>query len=46
MNAQTGGTAEVVGTPAGEARITWHHAKKAHTVLALGHGAAWRHRGP
>ncbi|WP_326688065.1 MULTISPECIES: alpha/beta family hydrolase [unclassified Streptomyces] len=39
MNAQTGGTAEVVGTPAGEARITWHHAKKAHTVLALGHGA-------
>ncbi|MBO8192593.1 hydrolase [Streptomyces oryzae] len=35
--------AETVATPAGDARITWHRvkhpAKKAHTVLALGHGA-------
>ncbi|MET9858422.1 alpha/beta family hydrolase [Streptomyces smyrnaeus] len=31
---------EKVVTPAGEARITWHPAgRKAHTVLALGHGA-------
>ncbi|MGP3972857.1 alpha/beta hydrolase family protein [Streptomyces sp. 8N114] len=30
---------EKIATPAGEARITWHPAKKAHTVLALGHGA-------
>ncbi|MEU2608085.1 alpha/beta hydrolase family protein [Streptomyces albus] len=42
MNAHTptdGGRTETVGTPAGEARITWYDAKKAHTVLALGHGA-------
>ncbi|MFI8851562.1 alpha/beta family hydrolase [Streptomyces sp. 891-h] len=31
--------AETVTTPVGEARITWHPAPKAHTVLALGHGA-------
>lgn len=30
---------EMAGTPAGEARITWHTAEKAHAVLALGHGA-------
>ncbi|MGW8847619.1 alpha/beta hydrolase family protein [Streptomyces xiamenensis] len=30
---------ETVHTPAGEARITWHRAAKARTVLALGHGA-------
>lgn len=30
---------EVVETPAGDARITWHPAPRAHTVLALGHGA-------
>ncbi|MEU3194156.1 hydrolase, partial [Streptomyces sp. NPDC006992] len=30
---------ETVATPAGEARITWHDARPAHTVLALGHGA-------
>ncbi|UNS98858.1 hydrolase [Streptomyces tubbatahanensis] len=34
-----GGRIETVATPAGQARITWHDAKKAHTVLALGHGA-------
>ncbi|MCZ7416633.1 MULTISPECIES: alpha/beta hydrolase family protein [unclassified Streptomyces] len=31
--------AEDVGTPAGPARVTWHRASGAHTVLALGHGA-------
>ncbi|MDJ1135570.1 alpha/beta hydrolase family protein [Streptomyces iconiensis] len=36
---ETAGTAETVSTPAGTARITWHRAKNAHTVLALGHGA-------
>ncbi|MFB4196916.1 alpha/beta hydrolase family protein [Streptomyces carpaticus] len=30
---------ETVHTPAGEARITWHRAARARTVLALGHGA-------
>ncbi|WP_405678606.1 hydrolase [Streptomyces sp. NBC_00868] len=30
---------ESVDTPAGEARITWHTARKARLVLALGHGA-------
>ncbi|MER7399732.1 alpha/beta family hydrolase [Streptomyces sp. NPDC000151] len=30
---------ETVGTPAGEARITWHHAQDARTVLAVSHGA-------
>jgi len=30
---------EIVGTPAGEARITWHTAGTAYAVLALGHGA-------
>ncbi|MBW5486587.1 hydrolase, partial [Streptomyces bambusae] len=28
-----------VPTPAGEARITWHDARAARLVLALGHGA-------
>ncbi|WP_419997690.1 alpha/beta family hydrolase [Streptomyces boninensis] len=32
-------TAERVSTPAGDARITWHRAKKARLTLALGHGA-------
>lgn len=36
---ETAGTAETVETPPGTARITWHAAKDAHTVLALGHGA-------
>ncbi|MFF5702073.1 alpha/beta family hydrolase [Streptomyces sp. NPDC012794] len=30
---------ESVATPAGEARITWHTARAARLVLALGHGA-------
>ncbi|MFJ6936798.1 alpha/beta family hydrolase [Streptomyces sp. NPDC101132] len=30
---------ETVDTPAGEARITWHPARAARLVLALGHGA-------
>ncbi|MEV6289305.1 alpha/beta family hydrolase [Streptomyces sp. NPDC051896] len=30
---------EIVETDAGTARITWHRAKKARLVLALGHGA-------
>ncbi|MCH6162456.1 alpha/beta hydrolase family protein [Streptomyces marispadix] len=30
---------ETVPTPAGDARITWHDATAARTVLALGHGA-------
>lgn len=30
---------EIVDTPAGDARITWHHADAARCVLALGHGA-------
>ncbi|MFI0814508.1 alpha/beta family hydrolase [Streptomyces sp. NPDC021098] len=32
-------TTETVPTPAGDARITWHHASGAHTVLAVSHGA-------
>ncbi|MFH9087996.1 alpha/beta family hydrolase [Streptomyces sp. NPDC017673] len=32
-------TTQTVGTDAGEARITWHPAKKARLVLAVGHGA-------
>lgn len=30
---------EIVDTPAGDARITWHTAERARSVLALGHGA-------
>ncbi|MEV7087155.1 alpha/beta family hydrolase [Streptomyces sp. NPDC093085] len=30
---------KIVETPAGDARITWHHAEDARLVLALGHGA-------
>ncbi|KUF16178.1 alpha/beta hydrolase family protein [Streptomyces silvensis] len=30
---------EIVGTGAGDARITWHPARRARHVLALGHGA-------
>lgn len=32
-------TTEIVGTEAGDARITWHTAGRARLVLALGHGA-------
>ncbi|MFF7094624.1 alpha/beta family hydrolase [Streptomyces rubradiris] len=32
-------TTETVGTEAGEARITWHPARKARLVLAVSHGA-------
>ncbi|MFF5584582.1 alpha/beta hydrolase family protein [Streptomyces hygroscopicus] len=36
----TGGvTAETVPTPAGDARITWHHAPGARALLAASHGA-------
>ncbi|EDY44208.2 conserved hypothetical protein [Streptomyces sp. SPB074] len=32
-------TPDLVPTPHGDARITWHRAAEPHTVLALGHGA-------
>ncbi|MER6629940.1 alpha/beta family hydrolase [Streptomyces sp. NPDC000987] len=32
-------TTEIIGTEAGDARITWHQAGTARLVLALGHGA-------
>jgi predicted alpha/beta-hydrolase family hydrolase len=32
-------TTELIPTDAGDARITWHRAKKARLVLAVGHGA-------
>ncbi len=32
-------TSEIIETPAGDARVTWHLARAAHVVLALGHGA-------
>ncbi|MFF4112723.1 alpha/beta hydrolase family protein [Streptomyces sp. NPDC001714] len=32
-------TSKIVGTEAGNARITWHEADKARLVLAVGHGA-------
>ncbi|ELS56289.1 alpha/beta hydrolase family protein [Streptomyces viridochromogenes] len=32
-------TTEIIGTEAGDARITWHRAKKARLVLAVSHGA-------
>ncbi|MFF1296441.1 MULTISPECIES: alpha/beta family hydrolase [unclassified Streptomyces] len=32
-------TTETIGTDAGDARITWHPAKKARLVLAVSHGA-------
>lgn len=32
-------TTEVIGTDAGDARITWHRAKRARLVLAVSHGA-------
>ncbi|MFF4018186.1 alpha/beta family hydrolase [Streptomyces sp. NPDC001843] len=34
-----GGTGEIIGTEAGDARITWHPAKRARLVLAVSHGA-------
>lgn len=36
---QTARTVRTVGTPGGDARITWHAAKDPRLVLALGHGA-------
>ncbi|MEU8930009.1 alpha/beta family hydrolase [Streptomyces sp. NPDC048409] len=30
---------KIVGTEAGDARVTWHEARRARLVLALGHGA-------
>ncbi|MFD8812678.1 alpha/beta family hydrolase [Streptomyces sp. NPDC059627] len=32
-------TSKIVGTEAGDARITWHEAEQARLVLAVGHGA-------
>ena len=32
-------TTEIIGTDAGDARITWHQARKARLVLAVSHGA-------
>ncbi|MEW1773999.1 alpha/beta family hydrolase [Streptomyces sp. NPDC086777] len=32
-------TVKIVGTEAGDARITWHEAERARLVLAVGHGA-------
>lgn len=32
-------TTETVGTETGDARITWHRARKARLVLAVSHGA-------
>ncbi|MFC9284434.1 alpha/beta family hydrolase [Streptomyces collinus] len=32
-------TTEIIATDAGDARITWHRARRARLVLALGHGA-------
>ncbi|MCG7204550.1 alpha/beta hydrolase family protein [Streptomyces arenae] len=32
-------TSKIVGTDAGDARVTWHEAEKARLVLAVGHGA-------
>ncbi|MFI6036987.1 alpha/beta family hydrolase [Streptomyces sp. NPDC051315] len=32
-------TTEIISTDAGDARITWHPARKARLVLAVGHGA-------
>ncbi|MFI5974090.1 alpha/beta family hydrolase [Streptomyces sp. NPDC051452] len=34
-----GATAQTVGTPAGDARITWHRAPEPRLVLAVSHGA-------
>ncbi|MFE0383041.1 alpha/beta family hydrolase [Streptomyces bungoensis] len=39
MTTDTDVTTETVGTGAGDARITWHPAKRARLVLAVGHGA-------
>jgi uncharacterized protein len=33
------GITEIIGTDAGDARITWHRARKARLVLAVSHGA-------
>lgn len=32
-------TSEIIGTEAGDARVTWHRARKARLVLAVSHGA-------
>ncbi|MEU6417570.1 alpha/beta hydrolase family protein [Streptomyces spiralis] len=39
MTTQTVGTPETVATDAGDARVTWHRARKPTMVLAVGHGA-------
>ncbi len=39
MTDVTGVTAETVATDAGDARITWHPARRARLVLAVSHGA-------
>ncbi|MFF0793119.1 alpha/beta family hydrolase [Streptomyces spiralis] len=39
MTTQTVGTPETVATDAGDARVTWHRARKPAMVLAVGHGA-------
>ncbi|MFE0511656.1 hydrolase, partial [Streptomyces sp. NPDC058964] len=32
-------TTEIIGTDAGDARVTWHRAERARLVLAASHGA-------
>nr|WP_235192919.1 alpha/beta family hydrolase [Streptomyces viridochromogenes] len=39
MTTESDVTTEIIGTEAGDARITWHRAKKARLVLAVSHGA-------
>ncbi|MEU3978503.1 alpha/beta family hydrolase [Streptomyces sp. NPDC026672] len=39
MTTEFGVTAETVGTEAGDARVTWHPARRPRFVLAVGHGA-------
>ncbi|MEU5023189.1 alpha/beta hydrolase family protein [Streptomyces milbemycinicus] len=38
-NSRTTAAGEIVPTPAGDARITWHRAPRARAVLAVSHGA-------
>uniref|UniRef100_A0AAU1HWX0 Hydrolase n=1 Tax=Streptomyces sp. NBC_00180 TaxID=2903632 RepID=A0AAU1HWX0_9ACTN len=39
MTTESDVTTKIIGTDAGDARITWHPAKKARLVLAVSHGA-------
>jgi predicted alpha/beta-hydrolase family hydrolase len=39
VTTKTTGTTEIIATEAGDARITWHKAKKARLLLAVSHGA-------